>query len=46
MARVHVMLRREGWLINQKKTRRIYRELALQLRSITPKRRVKAQASG
>jgi putative transposase len=25
--RVHVLLRREGWGINQKKTRRIYREL-------------------
>jgi putative transposase len=37
------MLRREGWSINQKKTRRIYRELGLQLRSKTPKRRVKAK---
>jgi hypothetical protein len=34
------LLRREGWLINQKKTRRIYRELGLQLRNKTPKRRV------
>jgi len=41
--RVHVLLRREGRLINQKKTRRIYRELGLQLRSKTPKRRVKAK---
>lgn len=41
--RVHVLLRREGWLINQKKTRRIYRELGLQLRNKTPKRRVKAK---
>jgi putative transposase len=41
--RVHVMLRREGWPINQKKTRRIYRELGLQLRNKTPKRRVKAK---
>ena len=40
--RVHVLLRREGWLINQKKTRRIYRELGLQLRNKTPKRRVNA----
>ena len=31
--RVHVLLRREGWCINQKKTRRIYRELGLQLRN-------------
>ncbi len=41
--RVHVLLRREGWLVNQKKTRRIYRELGLQLRNKTPKRRVKAK---
>lgn len=41
--RVHVLLRREGWLINQKKTRRIYNELGLQLRNKTPKRRVKAK---
>ena len=40
--RVHVLLRRDGWRINQKKTRRIYRELGLQLRNKTPKRRVKA----
>jgi putative transposase len=33
--RVHVLLRREGWPINQKKTRRIYRELGLQLRNGT-----------
>lgn len=41
--RVHVLLRREGWRINHKKTRRIYRELGLQLRNKTPKRRVKAK---
>jgi putative transposase len=41
--RVHVLLRREGFVINQKKTRRIYRELGLQLRNKTPKRRVKAK---
>ena len=40
--RVHVLLRREGWMINWKKTRRIYRELGLQMRSKTPKRRMKA----
>jgi putative transposase len=40
--RVHVMLRREGWMLNQKKTRRIYREMGMQLRNKTPKRRVKA----
>ena len=41
--RVHVLLRRDGWSINLKKTRRIYRELGLQLRNKTPKRRVKAK---
>lgn len=41
--RVHVLLRREGWQINQKKTYRIYKELGMQLRNKTPKRRVKAK---
>ena len=41
--RVHVLLRREGWGINHKKTYRIYREMGLQLRNKTPKRRVKAK---
>jgi len=41
--RVHVLLRREGWQISQKKTRRIYSELGMQLRNKTPKRRVKAK---
>ena len=41
--RVHVLLRREGWEINMTRTRRIYRELGLQLRSKTPRRRVKAK---
>jgi putative transposase len=41
--RVHVMLRREGWIVNAKKTYRIYNELGLQLRNKTPKRRVKAK---
>jgi hypothetical protein len=27
----HPRLRRDGWCVNQKKTRRIYRELGLQL---------------
>jgi hypothetical protein len=43
--RVHVLLRREGWMINMKKTRRIYNELGLQLRNKHPKRRVKAKLS-
>ena len=40
--RVHVLLRREGWCHGQNKTQRIYRELGLQLRNKTHKRRVKA----
>lgn len=40
---MHVLLRREGWFVNQKKTRRIYRELGLQMRNKTPKRWVKAK---
>ena len=41
--RVHVLLRREGWPINHKKACRLYRELGLQWRNKTPKRRVKAK---
>lgn len=41
--RVHVLLRREGWRVDHKKTQRIYRELGLQLRNKVPKRRVKAK---
>lgn len=41
--RVHILLRREGWMINEKKTRRIYNELGLKLRNKTPKRRVKTK---
>lgn len=41
--RVHVLLRREGWMINHTKTRRVYNELGMQLRSKPPKRRVRAK---
>ena len=41
--RIHVMLQRDGWKVNQKKVRRIYNELGLQLRNKSPKRRVKAK---
>ena len=41
--RVHVQLRREGWDVNHKKVQRIYNELGLQLRTKSPKRRVKAK---
>jgi len=41
--RVHFVLQREGWPVNAKKTYRIYKEMGLQLRNKTPKRRVKAK---
>ena len=41
--RIHVLLRREGWLVNAKRVYRLYREMGLQLRNKTPKRRVKAK---
>ena len=41
--RIHVLLRREGWPVNAKRVCRLYRELGLQLRNKSPKRRVKAQ---
>ncbi len=41
--RVHVLLEREGWGTNIKRTYRIYRDLGLQLRNKTPKRRIKAK---
>jgi putative transposase len=41
--RVHVLLAREGWQINIKRTYRICRQLGMQLRNKTAKRRVKAK---
>ncbi len=41
--RVHVLLFREGWTINMKRTPRLYNELGLQLRNKTLRRRVKAK---
>ena len=41
--RIHVLLRREGWCVNAKRVWGLYREMGLQLRSKTPKRRVKAK---
>jgi putative transposase len=41
--RVHVLLQRDGWAVNVKRIYRLYRELGLQLRNKTPKRRVKAK---
>jgi putative transposase len=42
MWRIHVLLRREGWIINHKKTYRIYLEEGLNLRRKRPRRRVAA----
>ena len=41
--RIHVLLRREGWLVNAKRVNRLYREMGLQLRNKSPKRKVKAK---
>lgn len=41
--RVHVLLRRDGWPVNPKRIYRLYKEMGLQLRNKTPKRRVKAK---
>jgi putative transposase len=41
--RIHVLFRREGWRINPKRVYRLYREMGLQLRNKTAKRRVKAK---
>jgi putative transposase len=41
--RVQVLLRREGWHVNHKRTYKLYKELGLQLRNKVPKRRVKAK---
>jgi putative transposase len=41
--RIHVLLRREGWAVNGKRVYRLYKELGLQLRNKTPKRKVTAK---
>jgi putative transposase len=41
--RIHVLLRREGWMVNHKRVRRLYTEEGLQLRNKTPKRKVSAK---
>jgi len=41
--RVHILLRRDGWTVNPKRIYRLYKELDLQLRHKTPRRRVKAK---
>ncbi len=37
--RIHVLLRREGWMVNHKRVCRIYREEGLSMRHRPPKRR-------
>jgi putative transposase len=41
--RIHVLLGREGCRVNAKRVWRLYREMGLQLRNQTPKRRAKAK---
>ena len=41
--RIHVLLQREGWRINHKRTYRLYCEEGLQMRNKTPKRRASAK---
>ena len=41
--RVHVLLRRDGWEVNPKRVYRLYKEMGMQLRNKTPKRRVRAK---
>src|SRR5262249_43935649 len=41
--RIQVLLRREGWAVNTKRVYRLYREMGLQLRNKTPKRRVRTK---
>ena len=41
--RIHVLLPREGWRANPNRVYRLYREMGLQLRNKTPKRRAKAK---
>ena len=41
--RITVLLKREGWPVNGKRIYKLYKELGLQLRHKTPKRKVKAK---
>ena len=40
--RIHVLLRREGWIVNRKRVYRIYREEGLSMRLKPPRRRKSA----
>ena len=37
--RLHVLLRREGWVVNHKRVHRLYREEGLSIRPKTPRRK-------
>jgi putative transposase len=41
---IHVLLRREGWLVNIKRVARLYREEGLSIRTKTPRRRRSGRA--
>ena len=41
--RIHVLLRREGWMVNAKRVHRLYRLEGLQMRTKPPRRRVTAK---
>ena len=41
--RVHILLQRDGYSVNPKRIYRLYKEMGLQLRNKTPKRRVRAK---
>lgn len=41
--RIHVLLKREGWLVNPKRVYRLYKEEGLTLRNKSPKRKVSAK---
>jgi len=41
--RIHIVLRREGWLVNVKRVRRLYCLEGLQMRHKPPRRRVTAK---
>ncbi len=38
-----MLLRRDGWEVNPKRVYRLYKEMGMQLRNKTPKRRVRAK---
>lgn len=45
-ARLHMLLRREGWMVNHKRIYRLYKEEGLAIRSKTPRRRRACRTRG